>query len=593
MQVYEVYEDLCMHFKEELEVPISVTLETVSNLLGCSKRNANFALKRLVEKNWISWQPGRGRGKTSVIKFHLFIQSMYVQVAKEKVKNGDISGSLRFVENKVKDLIEKEKYFQWLYHSFGVLSEEKNSKNVDMLRVPMVKEIGSLDPILTTCGIEAHLVKHIFDTLVVFHPVQNQIEPGLAHFWESKNNLEWTLYLRKGVLFHDGNECNAKDVLYTFQRLKNEQSIYSWMVSDIAHIDVLNNWTIRFQLSKSNLYFLHYLAAHPLSIVQKTSTFQEFLHPVGTGSFKVVQNDTDKLILQANSNYYAGRPFLDKIELWKTVENTNSVNGVRPDVFQLEKLILQKPENKEMKFHRADRLENGCKLLTFNLNIEGPQQNILFRKGMQILLKNEELIKQIDWEIYYPAYSLLPKESIIEEFNLDYKSIAKQYIKESGYSGEPIVLYCSIYHENDALLLQRVCKEIGINMIVRFIQKKNDAPYPKIVDAQLILFECLIDHDTTFSLLDVYMTEESYIRRHLSPDLVSDIEKKITSQIYGSNRERNLIEILDEIEQSLLEDYALIYLYRRKKTIQYSVGLAGIQIEPLGWVNFTKIWCLE
>jgi SgrR family transcriptional regulator len=593
MHVYEVYEDLRKYFQAKEEVPILVTLETVANVLACSKRNANFALKRLVEKEWISWEPGKGRGNHSVIVFYLSIQEMYVQVAMEKIKTGDISGSLKIIEKQVSDVSLKEQYFQWLHHSYGVQTGEMHHDIVDTLRIPIIKDIGSLDPILTTCGIETHLVKHIFDTLVVFDSKHNRIESGLAHFWESKDDVEWTLYIRKGVFFHNGYECNSKDVLYTIQRLRNEDTIYSWMVRDIEHIETLNNLAIRMKLSKPNRYFLHFLAAHPMSIVQRNSSLRQSLLPIGTGSFKVAQNDTHILTLQANSYHYNGRPFLDKIELWKTVGNKTSLNGVRPDVFQLEKLVLHNPEPKKMKWNSASQLENGCKLLTFNLNMDGPQQSILFRKAMSILLQREELVKLIDWEDYSPAYSLLPRERGGKAgFQSDYKNIAKQYVEESGYAGESIVLSCSVYHEKDALLLQKVCQEIGINLDLRFIQKKTDAPYPEIKNAQIILFECLFDHDLTFSLLDVYMTEEGFIRRNLSPQFESFIEHKISSHIHHSNSKNDLKNVLDEVEQLLLEDYAIICLYRRNKTIQYSVGLAGIQIEPLGWVNFAKIWCL-
>jgi MarR-like DNA-binding transcriptional regulator SgrR of sgrS sRNA len=280
---------------------------------------------------------------------------------------------------------------------------------VDTLRIPIIKEIGGLDPILTTCGIEAHLVKHIFDTLVVFDPKHNRFESGLAHFLDSKNDIDWTIYIRKGAFFHNGYECNSKDVLYTIQRLKNEDTLYSWLVRDIDHIGVLNKWAIRIHLSKSNPYFLHYLAAHRLSIVQENSSLRQSLLPNGTGSFKVIQNDTHILTLQANRHHFTGRPYLDKIELWKTVETAASINGVRPDVFPLEKLVLHNPEPKKMKWNSASQLENGCKLLTFNLNMDGPQQSILFRKAMSILFQREELVKLIDSEDYSPAYSLLPR----------------------------------------------------------------------------------------------------------------------------------------------------------------------------------------
>ncbi|HYK72910.1 MAG TPA: ABC transporter substrate-binding protein, partial [Pseudoneobacillus sp.] len=559
MQVYEIFEELRKHFNENSEVPISVTLETVGNLLACSKRNANFALKRLLDKNWITWKPGRGRGNSSVIIFHITIQEMYVEVAKEKVKNGDINGSLRIIENNVTDLFLKNDFFQWLNQLYGVHSDEKQDDTVHILRVPMIKEIGSLDPILTTCGIEAHLVKHIFDTLVVFNPVQNRIEPGLAHFWETKDHIDWTLYLRKGVFFHDGKECSAQDVLYTFQRLMKQHSLYSWIVRDIIQISHLNNWTIKIKLFKSNPYFLHYLAAHPLSILPEKSNLHEPLLPIGTGPFKVIKNDTYKLIFQANNYHYAGRPFLDKVELWKIVENNTKLTGVRPDVFQLEKLVLQHTEQKERAFRSASKIENGCKLITFNLNIEGPHQSKLFRKAMNILLQSIEIVRQIDWEDYSPAFSLLDKViPTTKKFYSDYKKVAIQYVEKSGYKGQPVLLYCSHYHVKDAILLQKICQEIGINIEVRLIEKKKDAPYPKTNDAQIILFECLFDHDLTFSLLDLYLTEGSYIRRHLPPNLVSDIENRITTHFHCPINSPKLKDVLDEIEQFLLKEFAFI-----------------------------------
>ncbi|HYK75058.1 MAG TPA: hypothetical protein VEV44_18335, partial [Pseudoneobacillus sp.] len=75
--------------------------------------------------------------------------------------------------------------------------------------------------------------------------------------------------------------------------------------------------------------------------------------------------------------------------------------------------------------------------------------------------------------------------------------------------------------------------------------------------------------------------------------LVSDIENRITTHFHCPINSPKLKDVLDEIEQFLLKEFAFICLYRRNKTIQYSDGLAGIEIDPLGWVNFTKLWCLE
>src|ERR1700739_2260505 len=40
----------------------------------------------------------------------------------------------------------------------------------------------------------------------------------------NKNATEWTVRLRKGVIFHDGREATADDLLFTFQRAATPQN---------------------------------------------------------------------------------------------------------------------------------------------------------------------------------------------------------------------------------------------------------------------------------------------------------------------------------------------------------------------------------
>ena len=54
-----------------------------------------------------------------------------------------------------------------------------------------------------------------------FEPSEGVIfRPGLAETWEvSEDGTKWTFHLRRGVLWHDGEEFNADDVVATYQRL--------------------------------------------------------------------------------------------------------------------------------------------------------------------------------------------------------------------------------------------------------------------------------------------------------------------------------------------------------------------------------------
>lgn len=60
----------------------------------------------------------------------------------------------------------------------------------------------------------------IFRGLVELHPITGEIIPELARSWEvSKGGLELTFYLRRGIMWSDGEPFTADDVLFTYNDL--------------------------------------------------------------------------------------------------------------------------------------------------------------------------------------------------------------------------------------------------------------------------------------------------------------------------------------------------------------------------------------
>ena len=42
--------------------PTSLSLTEITNALGCTKRNAQLVIKKLVNEGWVDWKSGVGRG---------------------------------------------------------------------------------------------------------------------------------------------------------------------------------------------------------------------------------------------------------------------------------------------------------------------------------------------------------------------------------------------------------------------------------------------------------------------------------------------------------------------------------------------------
>ena len=57
------------------------------------------------------------------------------------------------------------------------------------------------------------------EPLIERNPTTGELEPKLATEWTSDDDTKWTLKLREGVMFHHGREFEAKDGVYTLERL--------------------------------------------------------------------------------------------------------------------------------------------------------------------------------------------------------------------------------------------------------------------------------------------------------------------------------------------------------------------------------------
>ncbi len=72
----------------------------------------------------------------------------------------------------------------------------------------------ALDPAHVTDGESFYGTKQVYDTLVQFKNGTTIIEPGLATSWDvSKDGLEYTFHLRKGVYFEPTKFYKKKNEL--------------------------------------------------------------------------------------------------------------------------------------------------------------------------------------------------------------------------------------------------------------------------------------------------------------------------------------------------------------------------------------------
>ncbi|MBI2906549.1 MAG: ABC transporter substrate-binding protein [Chloroflexi bacterium] len=161
-----------------------------------------------------------------------------------------------------------------------------------------------------------------YDTLLEYNPLKpDEIIPDLAERYEvSKDGLEYTFYLNKGVKFHDGSLLTAEDVKFNLDRLRNPPrgvlSPRAALLASIDRIETPDASTVKIVTKYPDASFLGGLALshhtiYPRKAVEEKGDMKRTV--LGTGPFKFVSYSPGvSVVFEKNKDYFRkGRPYLD------------------------------------------------------------------------------------------------------------------------------------------------------------------------------------------------------------------------------------------------------------------------------------------
>lgn len=159
--------------------------------------------------------------------------------------------------------------------------------------------------------------------------VNYNIIPELASSWEvSPNGSTFTFHLVRNVKWHDGHPFTSADVKYTLEAIKKYKGVmYGFLKMDkLVSIDTPDNYTVIMRYSEPFPALLGFLAWYgtfilPEHIFNKTDykdwmdpSIPALAKPVGTGPFRFVEYvKGDHVTLEANPDYFKGRPCIDRV----------------------------------------------------------------------------------------------------------------------------------------------------------------------------------------------------------------------------------------------------------------------------------------
>ncbi len=190
-------------------------------------------------------------------------------------------------------------------------------------------------------------VSHLVFSSLLKYDGSNQLIGDLAQSWaEEGSAAHYTVHLRSGIIWHDGQPFDADDVLFTYQTIQNiasQSPLYNnWKDISIKKVD---NLTVSFSLPSPLSSFPHSLTngivpKHLLIKIPpaglRSAPFNT--EPVGTGPFQwkyleiIGTPGTDRqqrISLSANEHFYGGKPKLDGINLISFADEEKATQAFR------------------------------------------------------------------------------------------------------------------------------------------------------------------------------------------------------------------------------------------------------------------------
>jgi len=169
-----------------------------------------------------------------------------------------------------------------------------------------------------------NIIHAIYDTLVRSDPNGSPM-PDLASSWTYKDPTTVDFQLVQNATWHDGKPFTADDVVFTVNLFlaHKEFPLMRTYVQTIKSVQALDKYTVEIQTTKPDATFMDYrlfgMVILPKHIWEAVPNYTSYTNdnPIGTGPFKFVKwgGPNTYVEFEANANYFAGKPHIDRLVL--------------------------------------------------------------------------------------------------------------------------------------------------------------------------------------------------------------------------------------------------------------------------------------
>jgi len=447
-----------------------------------------------------------------------------------------------------------------------------------------------LDPHKTSGTLTFQTLKSVYDTLAE-PDTRGKIIPALADKWKiSDDALTWTFYLKKGVVFHNGDKLTSKDVKATFSRImdKATASPNAKRFAAITAIETPDDFTVVLKLKVPAAPLLAAIASGWGAILPKRliDAGHDFAtKPVGTGPFKLTEWTRDsRIVLEKNRNYWMkGKPILDQVILHIITERAVREQGLVSGQIDIN-YAIDKDHLPVLKTNPDVKIEKSLSalVLVMPMNCSHPVlKDIRVRQAITHAIDKEKVL-----EVAYGGGKTIG--TFLDHANAYYKDFthlypyspekAKKLLAEAGV-GKDTTLEMFLpqnyeAHVKAGEMYQAMLAKVGLNVKIKLVDWStwiSDVYRKAKFDLTVIGHTGKLDPDGT---LGRYGTERRYVK-WINPRAAELISK--AKKVSGFENRKKLY---DEVLETMAREVPFMYLGSPYRYTGLRKNVSGFRMTP-------------
>jgi peptide/nickel transport system substrate-binding protein len=490
--------------------------------------------------------------------------------------------------------------------------------------VGLQAEPVTLDPAQMSDYNTFRAVYNMYDGLLRFKDESTEVEPGLAERWEiSEDGLEYTLYLRQGVKFHDGTDFNADAVKFNLDRQIDPNHPYhdtgdfayagfTW--GNVKEVTVIDDFTVRITLTEPLAPFISHLAMHPAYMVSPEAIKKYgrdiSIHPVGTGPFRFVSWTPGAEIIEEKNPDYWGKPaHLDQIIFRPIIEDQARLTELQAGGINF--MVNIPPDDLEALRNDPNLTvveQTGMHTWWVYLNtMKEPLKDVRVRQALNYAVNKEAIVDNVLQGTGTLAVNPLPPVvwSYTDEveryaYNPDK---ARELLKEAGYAeGFPCIFWTPESGSGMQMpvlmstAIQADLKAVGLDCQIKTFEwgaflEQGVVPPDKNPEWDLMAFSWIGDNGDPDNHLYILLSGDQWPPNGFNCGYYKNekVDQMLREARTTLDRARRT-ELYQQAQKMIVADAPWITIDHETQIVAMTSNIKNFKLHPTGPFRFADVW---